>query len=181
MKSCIITKKTPIANHTLESNGSPVKQTNTRSIVTDEQFSRSILGSIWLFFCVTTQANYSSSFYLLKRGHLFQQFEQALITDQKELLLDEPLTSEDCRFLKSIALPFSRNSTRLDLSSFTKEDIQGYGIVFKVLSGMDLSSIQPSLIHPKYIASAYVGLMSPFKGVIHLNKPVLISEEFYIH
>ena len=67
------------------------------------------------------------------------------------------------------------------MSSFTKEDIQGYGIVFKVLSGMDLNSIQPSLIYPKYITSVYVGLMSPFKGVIHLNKPVLISEEFYIH
>ena len=78
---------------------------------------------------------------MLKRRHLFQQFERVLTTDQKELLLDEPLTSEDCNFLKSIALPFSKNSTKLDLSSFTKEDIQGYGIVFKVLSGMNLISV----------------------------------------
>jgi len=63
-----------------------------------------------------------------------QWFERALTTGQNVLLLDEPLTSKDCRFLKSINLPSSRNSTRLDLSSFSKEDIQGYGIVFKVLS-----------------------------------------------
>ena len=103
---------------------------------------------------------------MLKRRHVFKQFERALTTDQKELSLDEPLTSEDCRFLKSIALPFSRNSTRLDLSSFTKEDIQGYGIVFKVLSGMNLSSGYSSLIHPK--------LMSSCKGVIYLSKLTLI-------
>ena len=128
-----------IAN-TLESICSPMKRTPDCYLMNSFQ---EVLyrGNIWLFFCVTTQANYSSSLNLLKREHLFQQFERALTTDQKELLLDEPLTSEDCRFLKSIALPFSRNSTRLDLSSFTKEDIQGYGIVFKVLSGMDLSAI----------------------------------------
>ena len=63
------------------------------------------------------------------------------------------------------------------MSSFTKEDIQGYGIVFKVLSGMNLSSIQPSLIHPIYIASVYFGLLSPFKGIIHFNKSVIISKE----
>ena len=84
---------------------------------------------------------------ILKQRFLFQQFERALTTDQKELLLDEPLTSKDCRFLKSIALPFSKNSSRLDLSFFTMEDIHGYGIVFKVLSGMKLSSFYPSLIH----------------------------------
>jgi len=63
-----------------------------------------------------------------------QWFERVLTTDQKELFLDELLTAEDCKFLKSIALPFSKNSPKLDLSSFTKEDIHGYGIVFKVLS-----------------------------------------------
>ena len=61
-------------------------------------------------------------------------------------MLDELLTAQDCRFLKSIALPFAKNSSRLDLSSFTKEDILGYGIVFKVLSGKNLSSFYPSII-----------------------------------
>lgn len=84
---------------------------------------------------------------MLKRIHIFQQFERALTTDQNVLLLDEPLTSKDCRFLKSINLTSSKNSTRLDLSSFSKEDIQGYGIVFKVLSGMTLSSVFFSSIH----------------------------------
>ncbi|KAL9985264.1 hypothetical protein ACROYT_G007644 [Oculina patagonica] len=62
-----------------------------------------------------------------------QWFEQALTTGQNELLLDEPLTSEDCRFLKSISLPGTKNSTMLDLTTFTKKAIQGYGIVFKNL------------------------------------------------
>ena len=75
------------------------------------------------------------------KPHMFQQFERVLTTDQKELFLDELLTAEDCKFLKSIAIPFSKNSPKLDMSSFTKEDIHGYGIVFKVLSGMNLNSI----------------------------------------
>ncbi|KAL9985268.1 hypothetical protein ACROYT_G007648 [Oculina patagonica] len=62
-----------------------------------------------------------------------QWFQQALTTGQNELLLDEPLTSEDCRFLKSISLPCTKNSTMLDLTTFTEKEIQGYGIVFKNL------------------------------------------------
>ena len=86
--------------------------------------------------------------HMFKMEPSFHQFERVLTTDQKELLLDELLTAEDCKFLRSIALPFSKKPTKLDLSSFTKEDIHGYGIVFKVLSGMNLNSFYPSLIHP---------------------------------
>lgn len=84
------------------------------------------------------------------KQHVFQQFEQALTTDQNELLLDEPLTSEDCRFLESISLPSTEKSTMLDLGSFTKKDIQGYRIVFKVLHGMN--NISPTPIYPHFVA-----------------------------
>lgn len=66
---------------------------------------------------------------------LFRQFEEALMTDQNKLMLDDPLTSEDCRFLRSAYLPCATNTTMLDLTSLSKEDIQAYGIVFKVLNG----------------------------------------------
>ncbi|XP_078357190.1 uncharacterized protein LOC144642066 [Oculina patagonica] len=63
-------------------------------------------------------------------------FEEALMTDQNKLMLDDPLTSEDCRFLRSAYLPCATNTTMLDLTSLSKEDIQAYGIVFKVLNDL---------------------------------------------
>lgn len=83
--------------------------------------------------------------YILTLGHIFHQFEQALTTDQNELLLDEPLTSNDWRFLKGISLHCAKKSTILDLTSFTKKDIQGYGIIFKLLHGMNINPIYSSL------------------------------------
>lgn len=60
------------------------------------------------------------------------------MTDQTKLMLHDPLTIEDCRFLRSAFLPCATNSVRLDLTSLSKEDIQAYGIVFKVLNGKDM-------------------------------------------
>jgi len=50
-------------------------------------------------------------------------------------MIEEPLTREDCKFLRSIFVPSLPNQTILDLRSLSKEDIQGYGIVLKVLDG----------------------------------------------
>ncbi|KAL9976607.1 hypothetical protein ACROYT_G013928 [Oculina patagonica] len=63
----------------------------------------------------------------------FQQFERALSTDQDKLTIDEPLTPKDCRFLKQAYFSCNEDSTMLDLTDFTKDDIQGYGVVFKRL------------------------------------------------
>ncbi|KAJ7394053.1 hypothetical protein OS493_003726 [Desmophyllum pertusum] len=60
-------------------------------------------------------------------------FSDALISDENKLLLDEPLTSEDCQFLRAVYLPCSLNSTVLDLTSLKKKEIQAYAIVFKKL------------------------------------------------
>ena len=40
---------------------------------------------------------------------------------------------KDCKFLRSIFVSSLPNQTVLDLSSKCKDEIQGYGIVFKVL------------------------------------------------
>lgn len=62
-------------------------------------------------------------------SYFFQQFEQLLNQDKHKLLLEEPLVKEDCDFLRLIYLSCDENSTMLDLSSFSKEDVQTYGIV----------------------------------------------------
>ena len=65
------------------------------------------------------------------------QFEEALLKknqkDQKVLLTDEPLTEEDCKFLISIPVSATLGQSVLDLSTLTKDIIQGYGIVLKTL------------------------------------------------
>ncbi|KAL9985267.1 hypothetical protein ACROYT_G007647 [Oculina patagonica] len=65
-------------------------------------------------------------------------FERALSTDQDKLTIDEPLTPEDCRFLRQAYFSCDEDSNMLDLTDLTKDDIQGYGIVFKRLD--DLSN-----------------------------------------
>jgi len=67
-------------------------------------------------------------------------FEKALMSDENMLTLDEPLTLEDCAFLRSTSLPCEENETELDLTSLSTEEIQDYGIAFKVLD--DLSDEQ---------------------------------------
>lgn len=56
--------------------------------------------------------------------------------DQKVLLTDEPLTEEDCKFLSSIPVSATSGQSILDLSTLTKDIIQGYGIVLKTLENL---------------------------------------------
>ena len=70
-------------------------------------------------------------FYLLQL-----QFVDALTTGQKRLCLDEPLTDEDCQFLRSIFVPAIKNQSILSLpKNFDEEKIQGYAIVLKFIAG----------------------------------------------
>ena len=64
------------------------------------------------------------------------QFVEALTTGHKRLCLDEPLTDEDCQFLRSIFVPAIKNQSILALpKNFDEEKIQGYAIVLKIISG----------------------------------------------
>ena len=64
------------------------------------------------------------------------QFVEALTTGKKSLSLDEPLTDEDCQFLRSIFVPAIKNQSILALpKNFDEEKIQGYAIVLKIISG----------------------------------------------
>ena len=65
--------------------------------------------------------------------NFFQQFERSLSSDQHKLTLEETLTNEDCNFLRQVCLPCVEDSTLLDLTSLSKEDVQSYGIVFNAL------------------------------------------------
>ena len=64
------------------------------------------------------------------------QFVEALTTGKKSLSLDEPLTDEDCQFLRSIFVPAIKNRSTFSLpKNFDEEKIQGYAIVLKIISG----------------------------------------------
>ena len=65
--------------------------------------------------------------------NFFQQFEQSLSTDRYKLTLEEPLTNEDCNFLRQVCLPCDEDCTLLNLTSLSKEEVQSYGIVFHAL------------------------------------------------
>jgi len=62
-----------------------------------------------------------------------QWFEEALMTNNKFLDLDEPMTLKDCAFLESVYLPCEEGSTEVDLTSLSTAEIQDFAIVFKVL------------------------------------------------
>ncbi|CAH3035236.1 unnamed protein product, partial [Porites lobata] len=70
-----------------------------------------------------------------------QWFVDALTTGQKRLRLDEPLTDEDCQFLRSIFVPAIKNQSILSLpKNFDEEKIQGYAIVLKFISDLSEES-----------------------------------------
>ena len=83
----------------------------------------------------------------LEQVNVFPQFEEALMTGDKVLNLDEPMTLKDCAFLGSVYLPCGEDSTVLDLRSFTTADIQEFAIVFKVLDGKNRYTISLPLLH----------------------------------
>lgn len=55
------------------------------------------------------------------------------------LTLDEPLTLEECAFLRTAYLPCDEDEIELDLTSLSTEEIQNYGIAFKVLDCKDIN------------------------------------------
>jgi len=73
------------------------------------------------------------------------------MADRKMLMLDEPMTLEDCDFLRSVYLPCEKDSAKLDLRSLSTEEIQEFGIVFKVLDGKNTFKISFSLRNPNIL------------------------------
>ena len=72
---------------------------------------------------------------------VFQQFDKLLSTDTNKLTLDEPLTLEDCTFLRQAYLSCNVDSTMLDLACVTKDEIQQFGFLFKALDGKNMRFI----------------------------------------
>ncbi|CAH3174123.1 unnamed protein product, partial [Porites lobata] len=70
-----------------------------------------------------------------------QWFVEALTTGKKSLSLDEPLTDEDCQFLRSIFVPAIKDRSTFSLpKNFDEEKIQGYAIVLKIISDLSEES-----------------------------------------
>ena len=63
------------------------------------------------------------------------------MTGDKELVLDKPMTLEDCDFLRSVYLPCEQGLDVLDLESLSKEEVQDFAIPFKVLDGKNIYNI----------------------------------------
>ena len=84
------------------------------------------------------------------------QFVEALTTGKKSLSLDEPLTDEDCQFLRSIFVPAIKNQSILALpKNFDEEKIQGYAIVLKIISGKILPVCSIEYIFSVFFFSIY--------------------------
>jgi len=71
----------------------------------------------------------------LTESTFVSQFQEALSKDQKELILNESLSDADREFLQSICVPALPDQTRVDLSDFQDEKIEGYAIVLKYIAG----------------------------------------------
>jgi len=61
-----------------------------------------------------------------------------MTADRNLLTLDEPLTVEDCAFLRNIYVAAEEDETELDLTSLSTEEIQDFAIVFKLLDGKNI-------------------------------------------
>ena len=55
--------------------------------------------------------------------------------DKKKILLDEPLTNNDCSFLRSLYVSALLDQDTLDFTKVKKAEILGYGLVLKLLDG----------------------------------------------
>ena len=75
-----------------------------------------------------------------KLSHLFSfQFENLLADDKKKIVLDEPLTSNDCPFLRSLFVAASPGQYTLDFTKMKRTEIHGYGFILKLLDGENAS------------------------------------------
>ena len=75
-----------------------------------------------------------------KLSHLFSlQFENLLADDKKKILLDEPLTSKDCTFPRSLNVAAFPGQDSLDFTEVKTVEIHGCGFILKLLDGENAS------------------------------------------
>jgi len=60
-----------------------------------------------------------------------------LTKDQKQFLIERPLTKDDCEFLLKVGITARPKQLMLRVASAKKDLIQEYGILLKILSGKD--------------------------------------------
>ena len=71
-----------------------------------------------------------------KSGICFSfQFENLLADDKMKILLNEPLTSNDCLFLRSLDVSALPGQDTLDFPEVKRAEIHGCGYIFKLLDG----------------------------------------------
>ena len=63
------------------------------------------------------------------------QFENLLADDKMKILLNEPLTSNDCLFLRSLLVSALPGQDTLDLPEVKRAEIQECGYILKLLDG----------------------------------------------
>ena len=63
------------------------------------------------------------------------QFEEYLTADKMKILLDEPLTSNDCTFLQSLNVAAMPDQQLLDFTKVKKAEIHGCGFILKLIDG----------------------------------------------
>ena len=71
-----------------------------------------------------------------KLSHFFSlQFENFLANNKEKILLDEPLTSNDCAFLRSLNVATLPDQGTLDFAKVKKAEIHRCGFILKLLDG----------------------------------------------
>ena len=71
-----------------------------------------------------------------KLSHSFSlQFENLLTDNKMKILLDEPLTSNDSKFLQSLYVAALPNQHSIDFTKVKKAEIHGCGFILKLLDG----------------------------------------------
>jgi len=63
------------------------------------------------------------------------QFENLLADDKIKILLNEPLTSNDCLFLRSLFVSALPGQETLDFTEAKTAEIHGCGFILKLLDG----------------------------------------------
>ena len=75
-------------------------------------------------------------FQRLKSGICFSfQFENLLADDKMKIILKEPLTSNDCTFLRSLFESALPGQETLHFTKVKRANIHGYAFILKLLDG----------------------------------------------
>ena len=67
------------------------------------------------------------------------QFEELLTADKMKILLNKPLTSNDCKFLRSLYVAALPDQDTLDFTKKKKAEIHRYGFILKLIDGKNAS------------------------------------------